>query len=274
MKAPAFDYVRPLTVAEAVAAHQNAGDARYLAGGQSLLAALNLRLDSPDLLIDLGRIEALRGIRQEGRTILIGAMTRHAEVAADPLVRAHLPLLARAIAHVAHPAIRNAGTIGGSLALADPAAEMPACALALAAVLHVEGPNGSRRVAAEDFFLGSYQTALSPGEMLTAIAVPIPAATARAGFAELARRRGDYAMTGLALMAGPAPRIVWFALSDRPVRARRAEATLSDGADGAAVAALATEGIAVAGDLNASAAVKRHYARVLLSRVLDDAGRP
>jgi carbon-monoxide dehydrogenase medium subunit len=273
MKPAEFDYVRAASVEEAVALHQAAADARYLAGGQSLLAALNFRLDAPGLLIDIGQIAALRGIRREADSIHIGAMTRHAEVARDPLIARHLPLLAEAVAHVAHPAIRNRGTIGGSIALADPAAEMPACALALSAVLHLQGPAGQRTVLADDFFLGLYETALSPGEMLTGLSVPVPATGARHGFAELARRRGDYAMTGLAMMAGPAPRVVWFALSDRPVRARAAEAALDAGHEVAAVAALATEGIAVLGDLNASEDAKRHYAAVLLARVLRAAGR-
>jgi carbon-monoxide dehydrogenase medium subunit len=274
MKPPAFHYVRPETVAEAVAAHAAAGDARYLAGGQSLLAALNLRLDSPDLLIDISRIAALRGVRREGDRIVIGAMTRHAEIAADPLVSRYLPLLVQAVGHVAHPAIRNRGTIGGSLALADPAAEMPACALALSANLEVAGPRGTRTIAGDEFFRGTYQTALTEGEILTAIVIPIPDSAARPGFAELARRKGDYAMTGLAMMAGPAPRIVWFALSDRPVRALRAEAALAEGKGAGIVADLATSGISVTSDQNASPDVKRHYARVLLSRALKDLGLP
>ncbi|MES2847093.1 MAG: xanthine dehydrogenase family protein subunit M [Pseudomonadota bacterium] len=274
MKPAPFEYVRATSVDDAMARYIEAEDARYLAGGQSLLAALNFRLDAPELLIDISQIGALRGIGRQGNAVIIGAMTRHAEVAADPLVTAHLPLLAQAVAHVAHPAIRHRGTIGGSIALADPASEMPACALALSAVLHVNGPDGLRTISADDFFRGIYETALMPGEILTQIEFPLPATEARHGFAELARRKGDYAMTGLALMTGPSPRIVWFALSDRPVRARTAEAALAAGETRANIAALATDGINVLGDLNASDAVKRHYARILLSRVLQEAGLP
>jgi aerobic carbon-monoxide dehydrogenase medium subunit len=270
MKPTAFDYVRAESVDDAVMRYRMAKDARYLAGGQSLLAALNFRLDAPELLVDISQIGALRGIRRRGNSVLIGAMTCHAEVGGNPFVAAHLPLLSEAVAHVAHPAIRHRGTIGGSIALADPASEMPACALALSAILHVQGAGGARTIPADDFFLGVYETALIPGEILTQIEFPLPAAGARHGFRELARRRGDYAMTGLALMSGRAPRIVWFALSDRPVRALAAEAALAAGADIEAVASLATDGIEVLGDMNASEAAKRHYARVLLSRVLSD----
>lgn len=272
MKPAAFDYVRAASVDDAVAHYLGSDDARYLAGGQSLLAALNFRLDAPGLLIDLGGIDALRGIRLQGESMIIGALTCHANVARDPLVARHLPLLAQAAGHIAHPAIRNRGTLGGSIALADPASEMPACALALSAVLHVQGPDGVRTIRADDFFLGMYETALVPGEVLTAVEYPLPATSAAHAFAELARRKGDYAMTGLALVTGPAPRIVWFALSDRPIRARAAEAALAAGEGRDAVVALATEGIEVLGDLNAPEAMKQHYARILLSRLLAERG--
>jgi carbon-monoxide dehydrogenase medium subunit len=272
MKPAAFDYVLVDSVDAAVAQYTWSGDARYLAGGQSLIAALNFRLDTPRLLIDISQIDALRGIRLQGDSVIIGAMTCHAQVASDPLVARHLPLLSEAARHIAHPAIRNRGTIGGSIALADPASEMPACALALSAILHVQGLNGKRTIAADHFFLGMYETALNAGEILTQIEFPCPSVPADYSFAEIARRKGDYAMTGLALVAGPAPRIVWFALSDRPVRARAAEAALAAGAGRDAVVALATEGIDVLGDLNATDDMKQHYARVLLSRLLAERG--
>ncbi|MEY3308001.1 MAG: hypothetical protein RLZZ413_2039 [Pseudomonadota bacterium] len=272
MKPAAFDYVRVDSVDAAVAQYTWSGDARYLAGGQSLLAALNFRLDTPGLLIDISRIDALRGIRAQDDAVIIGAMTCHAEVARNPLVARHLPLLAEAARHIAHPAIRNRGTIGGSIALADPASEMPACAVALSATLHIQGLNGTRTIAADHFFLGMYETALNAGEILTQIEFPCPAVPADFGFAEIARRKGDYAMTGLALVTGPDPRIVWFALSDRPLRARAAEAALAAGAGLDAVVALATEGIEVLGDLNATDHMKQHYARVLLTRLLAKRG--
>jgi carbon-monoxide dehydrogenase medium subunit len=269
MKPAVFDYVAATSVEQAVALHASAADAaRYLAGGQSLLAALSFRLDAPTLLIDIGRIAELKGVRQDGDCIVIGSTTCHAEILRDPLIARHLPLIAKAVAEVAHPAIRNRGTFGGSIALADPAAEMPACALALSAVMVVQGPGGERRIAADAFFLGSFDTALQPGELLTRVEIPIPPAGTRHGFAEIARRRGDYAMAGLAMMHGPKPRIVWFALSDRPVRARAAEAALEAGKDDDDVAARATEGVPVFGDANATEAMKRHLARQLLARTL------
>jgi carbon-monoxide dehydrogenase medium subunit len=269
MKPAVFDYVAATSVEQAVALHASAADAaRYLAGGQSLLAALSFRLDAPTLLIDIGRITELKGVRRDGDCIVIGSTTCHAEILRDPLIARHLPLIAKAVAEVAHPAIRNRGTFGGSIALADPAAEMSACALALSAVMVVQGPGGERRIAADAFFLGSFETALQPGELLTRVEIPIPPAGTRHGFAEIARRRGDYAMAGLAMMHGPKPRIVWFALSDRPVRARAAEAALEAGKDDDDVAARATEGFPVFGDANATEAMKRHLARQLLARTL------
>ncbi len=273
MKTNAFAYARAGTVAEALELYAEAGEgARYIAGGQSLLAALNFRLDEPVALIDLGGIAALRGISVADGVLRIGALTRHAEVMADAGIARHLPLIAQAMAEVAHPAIRNRGTFGGSVALADPAAEMPACCLALDAVMVIEGPEGTRRVGADDFFLGLYETALEPGEILTAVEIPLPEAGARHGFGELARRHGDYAMAGLAMMLGPSggpdrswARVAFFGLSDRPVRSPAAEAALIAGKDPAAVA---TEGIEIFGDLNAGEETKRHYAAVLLRRAL------
>lgn len=272
MKTNAFAYVRAETVADALRHYAQAGsDARYLAGGQSLMAALNFRLDEPSTLIDITRIAGLRGVTRAGDAVHIGALTRHADVMADAVIAADLPLIHAAIAHVAHPAIRNRGTFGGSVALADPAAEMPACVLALGGVMQIAHPGGTRDVAADDFFLGTYETALAPGDLLTSVTIPVPAPGSRWGFAELARRAGDYAMAGLCLMIAPDhrdARVVFFSISDRPVRARAAEAALIAGASPAEVAALATDGIAVYGDLNANEATKRHYARVLLSREL------
>jgi len=267
MKPSSFAYARATSLPQALALHAAAGEgARYLAGGQSLLASLNFRLDAPPALIDLNPIAELQGITLAGDRVRIGALTRHAQVLADPLIAAHLPLIAEAVRHVAHPAIRNRGTFGGSVALADPAAEMPACCLALEAEMVIAGPGGERRVAADDFFLGLYETALAPGEVLVAVEIPLPAAGARHAFGELARRHGDYAMAGLALMRGPdRVRVVYFGLSDRPVRSPAAEAAILAGADAPPVAA---EGLEIYGDLNADAATKRHYAAVLLRRAL------
>ncbi|WP_114965526.1 FAD binding domain-containing protein [Alkalilacustris brevis] len=277
MKSSSFAYRRAATAEEAVALAREAGeDARFLAGGQSLLAALNFRLDEPCMLIDIGRIGALRGIRRVEGALKIGALTRHAEIAASVEIAKHLPLVAQAIHEVAHPAIRNRGTFGGSIALADAAAEMPACALALGARMHLLGPDGPRRVAADEFFLGLYETALEPGELLTHVEIPIPPAGACHGFAELARRRGDYAMAGLAMMLGPRTgagrdwaRIVFFGIADRAVRSPSAEAAIVAGAAPEECAACATDGLDVFGDMNAAESTKRHYAAVLLRRELD-----
>jgi carbon-monoxide dehydrogenase medium subunit len=229
------------------------------------MPALNLRLDRPGLLVDLNAIADLAFVRQDGDAVVMGAMTRHATVARDALIARHLPLLAQAVREVAHPAIRNRGTIGGSLALADPAAEMPACALALRAVIHVEGPKGARAIKADDFFLGLYETALLPGELLTEIHFPLPDPTARHGFAEIARRRGDYASVGLALMTGPQARVVWFGLSDRALRDAAAEAAVATGNAGDCAV---LNGIDVWGDAHNQAETKRHLAGVLFRRVL------
>ncbi|EGO94947.1 xanthine dehydrogenase family protein subunit M, partial [Acidiphilium sp. PM] len=200
MKPAPFDYVRAGSVAEAVgllAAHEGA---KLLAGGQSLLPALNFRLSAPGLLVDIGRIADLRRIDVTATMLRIGAGCTHATLLDAPEIAAHAPLIATALAHVAHPAIRSRGTIGGSLANADPAAELPACMLALDATIIAEGQAGARRIAAADFFTGLFETALEPGEILTAVEIPLVPGR-RYGFAELARRHGDYALVGLAAAA-------------------------------------------------------------------------
>jgi carbon-monoxide dehydrogenase medium subunit len=168
-----FDYVRPSSIAEAVQAVGSAGeDAKVLAGGQSLLPVLRLRMSYPDTLIDLGGIAELRGVREDGQAIVIGSMTTHDEVTRNPLVKQYAPLLSQATATVGDRQVRHLGTFGGSLSHADPAGDLPTVALTLDAQLHVEGPNGSRVIAAKDFFLDYLTTALEPGEVLTAIRVP------------------------------------------------------------------------------------------------------
>src|ERR1700709_1961080 len=166
MKASAFSYARATSVSSALELLVAHGEkAKVLSGGQSLMPAMNLRLISPELLVDIGEIAELRGIAVTGGVIRIGALTRLAELARSPEVAVHAPLLSQAIAHVAHPAIRNRGTLGGSLAHADPASELPACMVALDAAIIIRGHAGERRVAAQDFFTGIYETALSPEEL-------------------------------------------------------------------------------------------------------------
>src|SRR4051812_15848528 len=202
MKASAFDYARATSVSDALELLQAHGDrAKLLAGGQSLMPAMNLRLISPELIVDIGELTELRGIAVTAGGVRIGALTRHVELARSPEIAARAPLLSEAIAHVAHPAIRNRGTLGGSLAHADPASELPACMMALNATVIVRGQAGERRVAAENFFTGIYQTALLADELLIAVELPAAPKNSVHFFHEFARRHGDYAILGLAAEA-------------------------------------------------------------------------
>ena len=279
MKAPPFDHVRPATLPEVIQLLQQHGDdARVLAGGQTLVATLNMRLSEPTLLIDIGALAPLRGISVEGGTLRLGALATHAEIESSPLVAEHAPLLSQAAPHIAHRAIRNLGTLGGSLAYADPAAEWPACMLALDATLVLAGAQGERRIAARDFFTGLYATALHADELIVACEVPVQAPDERQEFDELARRHGDYAIAGLAARAllrnGRLHdvRLALLGVDDRPVRAARTEKALQgravdDETLTLAVQTLSTE-LQPAGDLTSGPDTKRHLAGVLLRRVL------
>ena len=189
MKAAAFAYARATSVANALELLAVHGDkARVLSGGQSLIPAMNLRLVAPELIVDIGELAELRGIAVKGDTLVIGALTRHVDLLKSSDIVKHAPLLASAVAHVAHPAIRNRGTIGGSLAQADPASELPACMLPLGAIIVVRSPGGERRIVAEQFFTGIYETRLAPQDLLVAIEVPIARKAAAHFFQEFARR--------------------------------------------------------------------------------------
>jgi carbon-monoxide dehydrogenase medium subunit len=272
LKPAPFAYHRPETLEDAFALWAAGdGDAVWLAGGQSLIPAMAMRLNQPSALIDLARIPSLRGVTVEGNMVRIGAMTRYADLIAHPAVAAALPLMATALPHIAHTAIRNRGTIGGSLALSDPAAEMPAVTLVLDAVMTIAGPDGTRQVAAQDFTCGLYETALQPGEMLTRIDIPVQS-PAPFAFREVARRQGDYALAGLAAIGGAAPRIVWFGFSTHARRDAPAEAALAAGADAATIIAAALDGIDIMGDSVTGEDTRAHLARVLLTRVLTDWG--
>lgn len=283
MKARAFSYLRANTVEDALAAHARAGDdARYIAGGQSLVPALSLRLQAPRLLIDITHIAELRGVGREGESLRIGALTRHCEMLSEPLIGEFAPLLRAAAPFVAHPAIRNRGTLGGSIALADPASEFPAMVLALDAEIEIAGPSGRRRVKADDFFVDLFETALAPGELVTAIHVPLFRKTQRIAFDELARRRGDYALVGCGVLATCAGgridniRIAFFSVGNVPTRAKRAEAALSgaqlDAAHiASAQAALETDLTPPESD-EVPPAMRLHLARVLLGRLLGRIG--
>ena len=279
MKPVPFEYHRPASLAETFDLLDRYGDdGRLLAGGQSLVPALNLRLAVPRAVIDINRIPDLDAIRVTGEGLVIGALARQEALERSPLVREHAPLIASALPHVGHSAIRARGTIGGSLALADPAAELPACVVALGVTIRVGRRGGTRDIAADDFFRGIYTTALGPGEIVTEILVPRPAAGWRWGFDELARRHGDFALAGVAAGARvesgvvAETRLVFFGVGTRPVRARRAEAALLGRRADAEV--LAAAGRALDGDLDppgdvhGSPALRRHLARVLLTRVV------
>jgi carbon-monoxide dehydrogenase medium subunit len=285
MKASAFSYARATSVMNAIELLAAHGDrAKVLSGGQSLMPAMNLRLISPELIVDIGDIAELRGIAVTGGTLRIGALTRHVDLLNSPEIAAHVPLLTQAVAHVAHPAIRNRGTIGGSLAHADPAAELPACMVALDATIVVKGPMNERRVPAQDFFTGIYETVLSADELLVAVEIPVPPNNAAHFFSEFARRHGDYAIVGLAAQAVVAGdiltdlRLVFFAVSDRPVLATAATKLVNV----AVVPAVLSEASRALGeeldpgeDQQASAPMRRHLAKVLLARcVAALLGRP
>jgi carbon-monoxide dehydrogenase medium subunit len=284
LKARAFNYVRASTVVEALKAFEEAGDdASYIAGGQSLVPALALRLQAPQLLIDIAHISTLRGVDLQGDWLRIGALTRHHEVLTDPLIRRHAPLYSEAAPHVAHPAIRNKGTLGGSISHADPASEFPAMTLALGAELEIASRGGVRRVPADDFFLDLFQTAIEPGELLVAIHVPVVQPSHRWAFHELARRRGDFALVGCGILAEfvddvvKQVRIAFFSVGSTPIRARQAEDSLIgkrlDQAAIAAAQAVVGDDLDPPEDEHTPPAMKRHLARVLLGRLLGEIAR-
>ena len=279
MKPAPFGYARAATLDDVFSLLAEHGDdAKILAGGQSLMATLNMRLSAPEVLIDINRIDGLAGIDDTGDVIRIGAMTRHIDIEKSALVAKHAPLIAAAMEHIAHPAIRNRGTFGGSIAFADPAAELPACAVALEATVHVAGKDGMRDIAAEDFFKGLYETALGDGEILTAVSVPKIANDWKSGFMELARRHGDYAIIGLCAhvqLDGPTfgeARLVFFNAGDRPITAPQSAALMngqswSDDLSKKLAASLKKE-LDPPDDLNADGPMRKHLAGVLAKRTL------
>jgi aerobic carbon-monoxide dehydrogenase medium subunit len=281
VKAPSFAYARARSVEHAIELLTQHEGARLLAGGQSLVPLLNMRLSHPALLVDINRIAGLDTIARSNGHVVFGALVRHAAVESSELVAREMPLIARAIPHIGHAAIRNRGTIGGSVALADPAAELPACLLALGGEAEIAGPEGRRVVAVDDFFRGLFETALGPQDVLTAIRIPVATVATRIGFAEVSRRHGDYAMVGLAASAqaeGAAlanVRLAYFGVGTTPLRARGAEAALAGEPDAArieaAVAALADD-LDPPDDVLTPAAVRRHLAGVLLRRVARELG--
>jgi carbon-monoxide dehydrogenase medium subunit len=271
LKPAPFAYAKARSVAHAIELLVD-DDARLLAGGQSLIATLNMRLSHPALLVDINGVGGLDRIASNNGHIEIGALVRHAQAERSPELARRAPLIALAMPHIGHPAIRNRGTIGGSVAFADPAAELPACVLALGGEMTIAGPQGSRIVRADDFFKGLFETALTARDVLTAIRIPAAGADTRVGFAEFARRHGDYAMVGLAACARADGqrlrdlRLAYFGVGSTPVRAHHAEQALTDRDIDAAVHALAQD-LNPPDDVQASGAVKTHLAGVLLRRV-------
>ena len=283
MKAPPFAYARARNLADVFDLLDRHGEgAKILAGGQSLMPALNMRLSSPELLIDISRLgeqtRELSGIQVKDHHVHIGALTTHTQIGDSAEIRKHLPLLADAVEHIAHPAIRNSGTFGGSLAMADPAAEWPACCVTLDAQIVLTSNSGSRRIAARDFFQGLYATAMMANEVLTEVVIPIPGADYRHAFLELARRRGDYAIVGIAALAKIANgsisdlRLTFLGASGKPVLAvKTSQVFVSKGfSDNTLKQAqqLLAEELDPFADLYSSAATKLHLAHVLTARAM------
>jgi carbon-monoxide dehydrogenase medium subunit len=280
VKAARFEYIRPETLPQALellARHGN--DGAVLAGGQSLMPMMNLRLATPAVLVDIGRIPGLTDIALAGDRLVIGAMARHADMLASPLVREHAPLLSSALVHVAHAAIRNRGTLGGSLSLADPAAELPACMVCLDAEIRLASVRGERVVPAADFFQGTYATDRAPDELLVSIAIPSFQPGWRFGFDEFARRHGDFAIAGLAfgarLSAGriEACRLAFCGVEDAPRRLRATEACLHGGGSIAEVRRTAIGELLPGSSADCPPRYRRHLALALIERAVSDVTR-
>ncbi len=279
MKPAPFRYTKPDSVDDVVSLFRDHGDdAMVLAGGQSLMPMLNMRLARPKLLIDINGIEGLKGVRLADGEVRIGAGTRYVELANSKTIRTVLPLIAEALPHVAHGAIRNRGTIGGSIALADPAAELPACAVALGARFVLVSQAGSRIVEASAFFQGLYQTARREDELLTEIRVPVPEDGYASAFCELSRRQGDFALAGIACFGRRVDdrlsnlRLVFFGTDDRPIIAENAAraacaAPLSDATIDRAKDAL-DEDLEPLESLHGDRGFKLHLAKVITGRAL------
>lgn len=283
MKPQSFTYHAPQSAAEAVELLAASGaDAKIIAGGQSLVPLLNLRLAAPEHLIDITGIAELSERRRSDRTLRLGAVTRHADLTADPEIGASCPLLPKAARYIGHPQIRTRGTLGGSLSHGDPAAELPAVALALDAVMVIRSVRGERRVPAADFFVGYLTTDLAEDELLVAVEFPVEGHREGSSFGEVAARAGDFAMAGVAATVRLSAdglvedaRIVCMSVAGTPVRARRAEAALRGQAPGAGAAANVEA--AVAGELDpsphlkVSAGYKRRTSAVLARRAAEKA---
>lgn len=271
----AFDYKRAGSADEAVSLLTQYGDeAKLLAGGHSLLPLMKLRLATPTMLIDVGRLTDLSYIRDGGDHVAIGALTRHRDVEVSDLLKAEVPLLAHAASYVGDPQVRHRGTLGGTLAHADPASDLPAVVLALGGTLVAKGPNGERTISASDFFQGFLETALQPDEMLTEVRIPKTGANGWS-FQKFNRRAQDWAIVGVAAVrsgTGNEAGIALVNMGSVPIRATAVEAALASGASAADAAKSAAEGLDPPGDLNASPEYRTHLAQVLVRRALEEAG--
>jgi aerobic carbon-monoxide dehydrogenase medium subunit len=269
----AFDYVRATSAEEAIAlVGEHGEDAKFLAGGHSLLPLMKLRLAQPGVLVDIGRVDDLSYIRDAGDHIAIGALTRHMDVEHSPILAEHAPLLAHAASHVGDPQVRHRGTIGGSVAHADPASDLPATTLALGATYVAQGPGGSREIAAADFYQGFLESALAPDELLTEIRIP-KVTGAGWGFEKFNRRAQDWAIVGVAAWRNNgAAGVALVNMGSTPILATSVMAAVAQGASAAEAAELAVAEAEPQADLNASVEYRSHLAKVLVRRALESAG--
>jgi len=262
-----FTYKRAGTVDEALDLAAEAGeDAKFLAGGHSLMPLMKLRLAVPETLVDIGRLSELSYVREADGHVEVGALTCHDDLARSDVLRSTVPLLAHAAGQVGDPQVRHCGTIGGSLAHADPAADLPAVVLALDATLVIRGPGGSREVAADGFFEGLFETVLAPGELLTEIRIPKPR-SAGWSFQKLTKRGIDWAIVGVAVQGS---NVALVNMGSTPVRAAGVEQALAAGAGASDAAAHAADGTSAPDDLNGPRAYREHLARVLVGRALEE----
>ena len=284
MKPAPFEYFRPGSLNEALSLlAEHGGDAKPLAGGQSLIPAMNFRLATPSVLIDLNALSDLNYINEDSSGVGIGGMTRQRTIERSAVVSKRMPLIAETMPHIAHPAIRNRGTIGGSLAHADPAAELPAVMLALNAMVTVRSASETRDVSADEFFIGLFTTALQPGELLTDIRIPTAAPRSGFAFQEISRRHGDFALVGVAAAVRlhedgrcTDARVALLSVGDRPMLAQHAASTLIGQAPStelirSAADAAVTRDIDPSSDIHASARYRRQLANVLTRRALERA---
>jgi aerobic carbon-monoxide dehydrogenase medium subunit len=261
-----FEYETAESAAHALSLLATHGeDAKLLAGGHSLLPMMKLRLATPAVLIDIARVIELSGIRAEGPELVIGATTRHADIASSNLVTSEVPLLAYAASQVGDPQIRHRGTIGGSLAHADPAADLPMTLVALGGSIEITGPSGTRTVPADEFFTGFFESVLEPGELLSAVRVP-RGCTVQWGYQKFVRRANDWAIVGVAAYDG---RVALANMGSTPIRAHGVEDALRSGASPEQAASHAAEGTSPGSDFHADKEYREHLARVLTRRALE-----